>query len=220
MLPFGRVHGGRVDPLVDLLNLVHLRPRGAIRQDDAIGDDGPIVRSVAVVAAAGPELATCLLAPEDRHSPHSERSSGRGDRREEAGSGHDGDGHENGTEVEVTPADQAGCEKPPEHDGGWNADGTSSLEYTFHFDNQPGAHAIDFVDVGMPVSTFDMSTVSADACYRRLASGSTKRFIPQKRQVASSTKSIWFEVLPRNQSGWISSLTMWIKSRYARSQTR
>jgi len=44
----------------------------------------------------------------------------------------------------------------------WNADGSSSLEYTFHFVNQPGAHAIDFVDVGMPISTFDMSTVTAD----------------------------------------------------------
>ncbi|HEY5983350.1 MAG TPA: hypothetical protein VIU38_07735 [Anaerolineales bacterium] len=44
----------------------------------------------------------------------------------------------------------------------WNADGTSSLEYSFHFLNQPGAHDIDFVDVGMPVSTFDMSSVSAD----------------------------------------------------------
>jgi hypothetical protein len=28
--------------------------------------------------------------------------------------------------------------------------------------NQPGAHAIDFVDVGMPTSTFDISSVSAD----------------------------------------------------------
>jgi hypothetical protein len=44
----------------------------------------------------------------------------------------------------------------------WNADGTESLEYTFAFTNQPGAHAIDFVDVGMPNSTFDMSTASAD----------------------------------------------------------
>lgn len=44
----------------------------------------------------------------------------------------------------------------------WNADGTSSLEYSFHFVNQPGAHEIDFVDVGVPVSTFDMSSVSAD----------------------------------------------------------
>jgi hypothetical protein len=44
----------------------------------------------------------------------------------------------------------------------WNADGTSSIEYSYHFVNQPGAHAIDFVDVGMPVSTFDMATVTAD----------------------------------------------------------
>ena len=44
----------------------------------------------------------------------------------------------------------------------WNADGTSSLEYAWAFTNQPGAHPIDFVDVGMPTSTFDMSTVSAD----------------------------------------------------------
>jgi hypothetical protein len=44
----------------------------------------------------------------------------------------------------------------------WNADGSESVEYTFVFGNQPGAHAIDFVDVGMPNSNFDMSTVSAD----------------------------------------------------------
>jgi len=44
----------------------------------------------------------------------------------------------------------------------WNADGSSSLEYTFHFTNQPGAHVIDFVDLGMPVGTFEISTVSAD----------------------------------------------------------
>ena len=44
----------------------------------------------------------------------------------------------------------------------WNADGTSSIEYSYHFVNQPGAHAIDFVDVGMPVASFDMSSVTAD----------------------------------------------------------
>jgi hypothetical protein len=44
----------------------------------------------------------------------------------------------------------------------WNADGTASLEYTFVFTNQAAAHPIDFVDVGMPTSTFDMSTASAD----------------------------------------------------------
>ncbi len=44
----------------------------------------------------------------------------------------------------------------------WNADGTESLDYIFNFTNQPGAHPIDFVDVGMPNSNFDISTVNAD----------------------------------------------------------
>jgi hypothetical protein len=44
----------------------------------------------------------------------------------------------------------------------WNADGTLALDYTLVFNNQPGAHAIDFVDMGMPNNSFDMSTVSAD----------------------------------------------------------
>jgi hypothetical protein len=47
-------------------------------------------------------------------------------------------------------------------DVSWNADGTESIEYTFTFTPQPGSHVIDFVDVGMPVDTFDMSTASAD----------------------------------------------------------
>ncbi len=44
----------------------------------------------------------------------------------------------------------------------WNADGTMSIDYTWVFNNQPGAHLIDFVDVGMPNSNFDMSTITAD----------------------------------------------------------
>jgi len=44
----------------------------------------------------------------------------------------------------------------------WNEDGTLALDYTFVFGNKPGAHVIDFVDVGMPNNSFDMSTVSAD----------------------------------------------------------
>ena len=44
----------------------------------------------------------------------------------------------------------------------WNDDGTLSLDYTLVFVNQPGAHEIDFVDMGMPNSSFDMSTASAD----------------------------------------------------------
>jgi hypothetical protein len=44
----------------------------------------------------------------------------------------------------------------------WNEDGTLTLDYTLVFANQPGAHAIDFVDMGMPNNSFDMGTVSAD----------------------------------------------------------
>jgi len=44
----------------------------------------------------------------------------------------------------------------------WNEDGTLALDYTLVFVNQTGAHVIDFVDMGMPNSSFDMGTVSAD----------------------------------------------------------
>jgi hypothetical protein len=44
----------------------------------------------------------------------------------------------------------------------WNADGTMSLDYTWVFVNQPGAHVIDFVDVGMPNYNFYTSTATAD----------------------------------------------------------
>jgi hypothetical protein len=47
-------------------------------------------------------------------------------------------------------------------DVSWNSDGTEAIEYTWTFTAQPGSHAIDFVDVGMPNSNFDMSTASAD----------------------------------------------------------
>ncbi|MGA7195152.1 MAG: hypothetical protein WBW94_16145 [Anaerolineales bacterium] len=44
----------------------------------------------------------------------------------------------------------------------WNSDGTESLDLVFNFVNQPDAHPIDFVDVGMPNNNFDMGTVTAD----------------------------------------------------------
>ncbi len=44
----------------------------------------------------------------------------------------------------------------------WNSDGTESLEYSFTFSPLPGSHSIEFVDVGMPNSNFDISTASAD----------------------------------------------------------
>ncbi len=44
----------------------------------------------------------------------------------------------------------------------WNEDGTLSLDYIFVFENQPGAHVIDFVDVGLPNSNYVFSGISAD----------------------------------------------------------
>ena len=44
----------------------------------------------------------------------------------------------------------------------WNADGTLSLDYTLTFSNNPNGATIDYVDMGMPNSHFDLSNVNAD----------------------------------------------------------
>jgi len=44
----------------------------------------------------------------------------------------------------------------------WNADGTLSIDYTFVFQNDPGASPIDYVDVGIPNSNYDISKITAD----------------------------------------------------------
>ncbi|MEW6405410.1 MAG: hypothetical protein AB1649_26765, partial [Chloroflexota bacterium] len=44
----------------------------------------------------------------------------------------------------------------------WNSDGTMSLDYVFTFTNQPGAHVIDFVDVGLPNNNYQYNTIEAD----------------------------------------------------------
>lgn len=44
----------------------------------------------------------------------------------------------------------------------WNENGSLSLDYTFVFANQAGAHVIDFVDIGLPNSSYDFSSISAD----------------------------------------------------------
>jgi len=41
-----------------------------------------------------------------------------------------------------------------------NQDGTVTLDYTWDFQNDPGAHEIDYVDVGLPNEKFDMGSVS------------------------------------------------------------
>lgn len=44
----------------------------------------------------------------------------------------------------------------------WNEDGTTSIDYVFVFTNDNSASPIDFVDVGLPNSNFDKSTIFAD----------------------------------------------------------
>jgi hypothetical protein len=44
----------------------------------------------------------------------------------------------------------------------WNSDGTTALDYTFTFVNDPGGHVIDFVDVGMPNGNFNLGNITAD----------------------------------------------------------
>lgn len=43
-----------------------------------------------------------------------------------------------------------------------NADGSMALDYLLTFVNSPGAHAIDFVDLGLPNSNYNFDTISAD----------------------------------------------------------
>ncbi|MDO9085965.1 MAG: hypothetical protein Q7U53_07155 [Anaerolineaceae bacterium] len=43
-----------------------------------------------------------------------------------------------------------------------NEDGSLSIEYTFDFVNQPGAHPIDIVDVGLPNNNYVLSSITAD----------------------------------------------------------
>lgn len=44
----------------------------------------------------------------------------------------------------------------------WNADGTLAIDYTFVFQNDPGGDPIDYVDVGLPNSNYDLSSITAD----------------------------------------------------------
>lgn len=42
-------------------------------------------------------------------------------------------------------------------------DGTVNIDYTYFFENQPGAHEIDYVDIGMPLgSSYSLSDITAD----------------------------------------------------------
>ncbi len=42
-----------------------------------------------------------------------------------------------------------------------NADGSATIEYAYLFKNEPGAHVIDYVDVGVPNGNYSLSDISA-----------------------------------------------------------
>jgi hypothetical protein len=42
-----------------------------------------------------------------------------------------------------------------------NADGSATIEYTLDFNNDPGAHAIDYVDIGLPNDSYDIGSITA-----------------------------------------------------------
>lgn len=44
----------------------------------------------------------------------------------------------------------------------WNADGTESIDYVFAFKNDPSAGPIEFVDLALPNSHYDITTIYAD----------------------------------------------------------
>ncbi len=44
----------------------------------------------------------------------------------------------------------------------WNADGSLTIDYTFVFQNDSGTDAIDYVDVGVPNSDYDLGSVTAE----------------------------------------------------------
>ncbi len=43
-----------------------------------------------------------------------------------------------------------------------NKDGTASIEYSLVFKNDPGASPIDYVDIGVPNDSYDISSITAD----------------------------------------------------------
>jgi len=43
----------------------------------------------------------------------------------------------------------------------WESDGTASIEYVFVFNNNSGAHVIDYVDIGLPTDSYSPSNAQA-----------------------------------------------------------
>lgn len=58
-----------------------------------------------------------------------------------------------------------------------NEDGTVSLDYTIVFENQPGAHVIDYVDLGMPNDNYDIGSITASVDGQPITDIATSEYV-------------------------------------------
>jgi hypothetical protein len=72
----------------------------------------------------------------------------------------------------------------------WNADGSLTINYTFVFQNDSGAPAIDYVDVGVPNSNYDLGSVTADVDGRTVTDIQTSPYVNPGVAVGLGSSSI------------------------------
>ena len=71
----------------------------------------------------------------------------------------------------------------------WNEDGSQSLYYTLTFQNDPSGHAIEFVDLGMPNSNFDLGSVTAQVDGQNVTYMSTSEYQGDGQGIAFGLES-------------------------------
>lgn len=81
-------------------------------------------------------------------------------------------------------------------------DGTLSLYYLIEFQNRPGAKAIDFVDVGMPSSSYSLNVIQAEINGKTVSKIARSSYVPNGFALELGSDSI-----PAGQSGVV---TIWI----------
>lgn len=65
-----------------------------------------------------------------------------------------------------------------------NPDGTASIEYLIVFNNEPGADPIDFVDIGLPNDSYELSSISAEVDGKPILDIESSTFATVKSGVA------------------------------------
>ncbi len=65
-----------------------------------------------------------------------------------------------------------------------NSDGTATIEYFYNFLNDPGAAAIDYVDIGLPTSGYSLSNVTADVNGTKITDISQSTYVQQSQGIA------------------------------------